>query len=231
MGPQTQGMSFDVNLVPDDLAERSKTLSRLSLLGLVAVVSITFVGILYGALFLYQQNVSSKLHNLTQELTGMQQQIDAFKQIQLDALVLKKRTDEVATLLDRHIIWSSFFSKLEHYTLKNVTITQLNADANGKVSITAGAPSPEIAFEQLNVFLSAKDFVTDAVMPAMPTLGTTAAPSATQSSSTPTSSSIPVEFPTTAPPGTAAANSTFAIELTLIPTLFYSTTTLIDLVQ
>lgn len=223
-GPQSQGMSFDVNLVPEDLAERNKTFSRISLLGLIIVVSIAFVGLTFGALEVYRQNVTSKIRNLDDELAGVRNQVIPLKQVQLDALALKKRTDEVYKLLDSQVHWTQFFVMLEKYTLKNVTFSSLTADSNGAVTLVATAPSPDVAFEQVSVFKKATDFLEKVEMQQLPTITTTATITETTTPST-TTSGIPVVTPTTPQPGTNTTSS-FTVLLTLQPSLLLSTSAL-----
>lgn len=222
---QLKKSMFDVNLVPDELVVRKRTMNRLTLLGLITVLALFGVGVIYGILVFYQQNVLSNAEQVEEELRRVEQQIDTLEPIQRDALVLQKRTQEIATILDSHIYWTSFFEKLSQYTLQDVTFLTVNADANGAVTLTAQAPDPAAAFEQRDVFLQATDLASNAQITLGPTI-----PDTTQSAvptTTPPAGGVAVPIPSTESP-LVIPMSNFTLSLTLAENLLHTPPLLLE---
>lgn len=216
--------AFDVNLVPDELVTWKRSMNRMTLLALIAVLAIAGVGLLYGILLFYQNNVVSQAREIENQLADANQQIVALEPVQRDALVLQKRTQEIKNLLNSHIHWTALFSKLEKYTLRDVSIKSITADVDGGVTINCQATDAAAGFEQLDVFAAAEDFVEDALLVSGPTIPQTIQEVTTETdtgtSDTETGFGAPFLTPSTAQPGTQSI-STFSIRLTLLPDLVY----------
>jgi Tfp pilus assembly protein PilN len=208
--PRALGMSFDVNLVPDEMVQRKQTMSRLTLLGVVVLITAFVCVVLYGVLAFYKTNVSSNVVSVQEETSRVQQQIDALTPIQRDALVLEKRTEEIQKLLDSQIHWTKLFDALEKYTMKNVTLLKVSAQPDGQVSIQGEAPDVATAFEQIAVFQNATDFVQSLSIQTTPSIPERA-----------TANTVPSEsiftFPSENAPGTTfVPTSNFSVQVQLV---------------
>jgi len=212
--PRALGMSFDVNLVPDEMVQRKRTMSRLALLGVVVLITAFVCVVWYGILAFYKTNVSSNVVSVQDETSRVQQQIDALTPVQRDALVLQKRTEEIQKLLDSQIHWTKLFGALEKYTMKNVTLSKVTAQADGQVVIQGQAPDVAVAFEQIAVFQSATDFIQSLSILTTPSIPVT---SSSNSTSTTSSSDSLFVFPSENAPGeTLAPKSIFSVQVQLV---------------
>lgn len=213
-GPASQGLMFDVNLVPDELAQKKRSMNRLTMLGLVAVISIAAVGLSYGILAFYKQSITTRAIDIDKQIQVSKQQISKLSSVQNDALVLKARTDQINELLASHIAWEKLFTLLEKYTLINVQFLKMSVDANGILTLDGQAIDTNTAFEQYAVLQKATDFATKVSMtpPTIPTIATNT--NATSGSSS--TGGIPVTLPTSQPPGSnQIPSSLFTLQITL----------------
>lgn len=217
------GLMFDVNLVPDELTQKKRSLSKLTWLALVFVISVAVVAASYFGIAFYKESIASRAERLDDDIERIKQQIKVLEPIQLDALVLKKRTEEIKKLLDSHVHWTTFFSKLETHTLERVQIKNVIANKDGTVTISATALQPEFAYEQLRVFENAEGFIASVSM-TTPTIPVRA--DDTDSAAPTTSSNIFIPVPTTETPGTAVPVSDFSFQIQLDRSLLYSANTL-----
>jgi len=151
--------SFDVNLVPEEMIEKKVPKSKLIIMGAVLVVSIFFIiGVRFG-LEIYYQNIIVKIEEINQEISVLDTDIRSYDELQKNVKNMKNKIDNVRDLLNSHIYWSQFLSKLESYTIPDVYYTGLTADVNGAVSLTVVGRDYESAVKQYLVFQNAKDFV------------------------------------------------------------------------
>lgn len=206
-----RGMSFDVNLVPDELVQRKRTMNRLTLLGVVVLVTAFVCVVVYGVLSYYKTNVSSNVVSVEETTARVQREIDLLTPVQRDALVLQKRTEEIQKLLDSQIHWIKLMDALETYTMKKVTLTKVSALSDGQVTIQGNAPDAAIAFEQIAVFRNATDFVQSLSITTTPSIPETATTTETVATG-----GLPFALPNEAPPGEVQTpKSIFAVQLQL----------------
>jgi len=219
-GPSTQGLKFNVNLVPDDLIQRKQSISRVTLLGLVLVLSLAVVGIGYFGLSYYKTQIQSESQNLDKKIADVKQSILRLEPIQRDAAVLEKRSQEIQTILDSQIYWSKLFSKLEEYTHSNVQIIRVSSKGEGVVKITGKTTDTKYAFEQLHIFQSAKDFILSAEFDSLPKIPVqTNTNSSTINNEQLNIPGLDVPIPGQQPPNTntSAPSSEFTMTLELQP--------------
>jgi|GEM_PF-6775451 len=218
--PRTPGGAFDVNLVPDELVQRKRTMSRLALLGVIVLVSAFVCLALYGVLSFYKTNIAKRVVDIDQQTFLTKNEINALKPVQRDALVLQKRTEEVKTLLDNQIHWTQLFTALEKYTLKQVALTKISAKSDGIVTIEGEAPDAATAFEQINVLKQASEFAETVTITTTPTI-----PKSATTFENVGPASLPFASPNTQAPGEGESpTSKFAVQVQLVPDLLSTTT-------
>jgi uncharacterized protein YoxC len=197
------GAGLNVNLVPEEfqpeVTPKDKLIFAVSIVIAIVVIAVTAVG-----LSLYTKKVEKKVALVDSELRSTQLQVDSFSTGTLNqAEVLKKLTDDVTKVLNQHVYWDTFFTKLEGVTLLNVTYTNMTVDVSGSVALTANAKTFKDVGDQLLVYQQAKGFITDVTIS-----------SATKSSGQ-----------AAGPPGAASPEETvsFGISLKVQPSIFFKT--------
>jgi len=210
--PHERSMSFDVNLVPDELVQRKRTINRLTLLGVVVLVTYFGCVVVYGVLSYYKTNVSSNVVSVEETTARVQHEIDLLTPVQRDALVLQKRTQEIKKLLDSQIHWLKLLDALETHTMKKVTLLKVSASSDGQIIIQGNAPDAATGYEQIAVLQQATDFVQSLSIIVAPTI-----PQRQKTAETVVPSGLPFTLPTEAPPGeTKAPQSSFSLKLQLV---------------
>jgi hypothetical protein len=156
--------AFMVNLLPDDLAGKVNPRQKLLLLGTVVgscaiVIAVTAVG-----LSLYKSNIVRRTEEVRTQRAALELQIRSSRDEQKQSIALEERAQTVSALLNRHIYWTKFFSKLERYTDPEVSYNAAFAgDINGTLSLRAVAADYRALARQMMIFEEAKDFVSKAV--------------------------------------------------------------------
>lgn len=152
---------FEVNLMPEELeGDLLLAKKRMVQLGLLVLGSVLVCLMVFAGLFLYESSIENKTTNLEGEIGIVEEEISLYREMQKAAINLKQRTDTINDLMDEHVYWTNFFTKLEEYTAKNVYFQSFNGDlTGGRVSLTARAASFLDVGRQLLIFQEAEDFL------------------------------------------------------------------------
>jgi hypothetical protein len=167
--PKTNKLLIDVNLIPQELLLKkhwSPTVKIIFIVLATIIPALLVTGIYFG--------VAQLQHTTDRDIAFERQRMD-----QITAAVanlhkrqaadrhLERKLVAINNLIKNHIKWSSFFTKLEKYTLDSVYYTDIKADISGELVLPAVAPSYEIAAAQLVALREANDFVSDAQVNSM----------------------------------------------------------------
>lgn len=155
---------WDVNLVPTDVLEQVVPVSLILYLILAMILACGFVfGGWLAVNFIYNNN-TIEVSKIDSEIASKEAEISAYDDLQKEVDALNTRVKDVRTLLDQHVYWSKFFTKLEQNTLPEVYYSSMSADVGGSVVLNAYAKTYEDAIKQLYIFERATDFVSVAVI-------------------------------------------------------------------
>ena len=109
----------------------------LGALVLIAALFLALVGIAYGGIYYYRQNLEQSLDGLTRELSQSEEDLDA-KHIQEMARV-DRGLRTARSLLAAHIYSSNLFSLLEDHTLVSVYYTSFDYTFGSGVALSGKA--------------------------------------------------------------------------------------------
>jgi Tfp pilus assembly protein PilN len=117
--------------------------------------------IFYGALFFQEQNVRKQHEIREQSISGLEEQILDFEELNQEISELGDQIVVVNDALNQHIYWTRFFELLEKYTVAEVTYGGLSAGTGGALTLSARGDDYESVARQLTVLQSeqAKEFV------------------------------------------------------------------------
>lgn len=190
-----------VNLIPMELRQSIDPRSKLISLGIALCGSLVLIGGIYASLTLYRTSILEKIQLLRAERMGVEQQINDLKPQQREAIDVSNKLKLVSGLLDSHIYWTKFFSKLEQYTIDEVYYTGAIAGSlGGQMTLSAVGTSFSSPARQLIALEAADDFVSSVTI--------TAAAASSGSSAN-------------LPPGSLSTTKvTFAVSITLVPDIF-----------
>ncbi len=153
---------LDVNLIPEELAKypeiefpKKVAATTLSVVIMVLLVVSGYLGLEW-----YQFTVTRQLADTTVQVDTVKNQISQFESSTAAALDVQRRLTLVRDLLNRHIYWTEFFSKLEHYTVPDVFYTNFSMAGQDQLVISAIARDYSAVAVQLVAFQQATDFVT-----------------------------------------------------------------------
>ncbi len=154
-------LGFDVNLLPEELIERTAPKRNLLILGITGAVALVIVLLVHFGLSLYESKIVANVEKVSAQISDVDAQIASYRDFQRKAAALKQESDAVKQLLDQHVYWTDFFQVLEEKTNQDIYFTSLAADVGGKITLTAVAKDYEAASRQLVTFQRARDFVQD----------------------------------------------------------------------
>ncbi|MFH0853744.1 MAG: hypothetical protein V1853_05055 [bacterium] len=194
--------SFLVNLLPTDFKQSINPKSKLISLGITLFATIFVIGGAYALLTIYRTSIIEDIQNLRTERSGIEDQIQNLKPKQKEAIAVNSRLQIITGLLDQHIYWTKFFSKLEDYTIDDVYYTgAFSGSLSGQITLSALGGSFTSPARQLLLLEQADDFVTNVSIN-----------SATASDVTDVN----------LPPGSVVARQVaFTISATLVPDIYY----------
>jgi len=130
--------------------------NRLLIVGGAVLV---IVAILSGGLYLYKNSLENKIVSLDTEMVALEQQRN--KQAEQNILVFNKQISMLSDLLDKHVYWTTAFSKIEGLTQSQIQFDSLTATlANNKIDLKATAANYTTIARQISAFLS-DESVTD----------------------------------------------------------------------
>ncbi len=155
-------LGLDVNLIPEELAKypeiefpKKVASTTLSVVIMVLLVISGYLGLTW-----YQFTVTRQFVDTTVQVDAVKNQISQFESSTVVALDVQRRLTLVRDLLNRHIYWTEFFSKLEHYTMSDVFYTNFSMAGQDQLVISAIARDYSAVAVQLVAFQQATDFVT-----------------------------------------------------------------------
>ncbi len=161
---QPARFDWDVNLVPSDVLEQVVPLSRILYLILAVLIACgTVFGGWLAVNFVYNNN-TIKVSEIDSEIANKEAEMNSYDDLKDEVDALNARVGDVRRLLDQHVYWSEFFTKLEQNTLPEVYYASMSADVGGSVILSAFAKTYEDAIKQLYVYERATDFVSTAVI-------------------------------------------------------------------
>ncbi|MBI5037315.1 MAG: hypothetical protein HZC01_01205 [Candidatus Kerfeldbacteria bacterium] len=212
------GTNWEVNLVPEESLEQEISISRVMMLATFIVVA---VGVVFGGWLWanwYYNSITTEINKMNNQIVIADIQIRSYEKMLNEINELRVQIDNVSTLLDKHVYWSSFFSELERATSPDVYFTSMSADVNGTVTLQAVGRNYDAAIKQLMVFEKAQSFVSDVTVSGIAFTGTLA-----ESTNTTATSAIGSATPAARVGDTPV---TFTVELTVQPAIFYFSPTL-----
>lgn len=142
--PLPDDESYNVNLLTEELVGKFNPQQKLLQLGLVALAAAAFVGVVYAGLSYYEKSVTNQVTAAQEQLTQVNRQINALQAKQRQISDTTKKIAAIKGLIDRHVRWTKFFDRLEHYTLPSVVYgTVFSGDVQGELAFTATTDSYE----------------------------------------------------------------------------------------
>lgn len=158
-------VSFDVNLLPEDLIDQYEPKKKLVTLAVVSGLTIVGLAALYVAMLFYQSSIVTKTNEVRTESGSINLQIGQYQKERAAALAFKEKIDAISDRLDKHIYWSKFFSLLEKHTVPDVHYNNAFAgDINGQMTLEAVGKDYSSVARQLVAFQQADDFVESVVI-------------------------------------------------------------------
>ena len=150
-----------VNLMPDDTLAGLEPAKKLVTYLIVLLISAGIIGGGYGALVWYENGIYDQAEQTTADIAQVNSKIIALRPEHKRALVFKYQADAIKSILDQHIYWTQFFSKLEKYTLPEVEYQSFAGTfapgSNPTFSISAATNSYDSLAKQILAFREAVD--------------------------------------------------------------------------
>lgn len=111
------------------------------------------VAVLAGGIYFYQTTIEDHLTDLDADLATLEQQRD--KQAEKNILIFNKQVAVLSNLLNKHIYWTTGFSKIESLTQTQIQFDTLTATAaNNVIGFEATAANYTTIARQIAAFLS-----------------------------------------------------------------------------
>lgn len=151
--PDAEEGDHRVNLLSEDLLTPDATRRHATVLGLSALGALLVVGLAYGGLLLYEQNVTKHITETKTKLEQVTQEITSLNVEQQQASATVQKLTAIQTLIDHHIRWTKFFGLMERYTMPEVTYgPTYSGSLADSVSVTATTTSFENVAKQYLIF-------------------------------------------------------------------------------
>lgn len=198
---------FDINLVPEEIIEKLIPKNKIANLAIWVVIALTIVGLAYTGLSIYKSTTIVKMQDLERQINDKNTEILSYRDFQKEIINLKEKTDDVKTILGKHVYWSKLFEYLEKYTISDVYYINIAGDLNGLINLDAVGKDYYSAARQLLVFSEAQDFVDNVTVTSIKSNVT---PAETQSQSTQTQQTQTTE-----------STVSFKISLSIKPSILY----------
>jgi hypothetical protein len=147
---------LDVNLIPRELAEKMRPLTKIRRLLWTAVLSWLVIFAIYGGMIWYQGYLISNVRNAQARIEEIDIEIESYKPWQEEALAFNNKATDISRILDQHIYWTAFFAFLEANTLPEVRYQNLSGDVAGTFTLSATAPNYETVAKQIALFKSSE---------------------------------------------------------------------------
>lgn len=189
---------LDVNLIPRELAEKMRPLTKIRRLLWAVILSWLVVFILYGGMLWYQGHLMNNVQQVQLKIKEIDSAIESYQPWQKEALAFNTKVEDISKILDQHIYWTAFFSFLEANTLPEVKYQNLSGDVAGVFTLSATAPNYETIAKQIALFQNS-DLISDVSV----------------------SSATAALNPSTEDANSSMAGVKFNISLTVKPDVFY----------
>lgn len=143
------------NIVRANLIKEQETLffnwhSKILTLILAMGLACLTIGILYGALLVWESNKLNENQDIFDNLASVNEEINKVEVVANEILGFNDKLVLVDFILDNHIYWTNFFSFLEEYTIVNVYYEGFSGDIGGQYSL------PSVARDFRDVYLQIK---------------------------------------------------------------------------
>ncbi|HMB25791.1 MAG TPA: hypothetical protein VKP03_00050 [Patescibacteria group bacterium] len=150
----------EINLISSDYREVLNAQLWLRMKILLLVIFIFTLIVAAGSLIFKFHNVElvKEYNSTVQEISQTQAKINSYDTGRMQAEKLKKRSDVLHVLVDNHLRWTAFLSKMERYTIENVYYTNMVVNKDFSVNLQARAKTYADLATQLAVLQEA-DFV------------------------------------------------------------------------
>ena len=161
--PPVQPSAMRINLAKLPPARQEQREPSFALLLLIFVAAWILPALaIYGCFSFinYQQvKVEAQITQAQKQKVELNSQLSPYLRQQGQLDVFNGRLAALGSLIKNQNTWQTFFNLLEKYTLDDVYYRELSAEAGGPMSLSAMAPSYQLAAEQTAVFSGAGEFV------------------------------------------------------------------------
>ncbi|MEK7580293.1 MAG: hypothetical protein AAB465_01620 [Patescibacteria group bacterium] len=153
-------INLGVSLVPEEIPITQRMIIE-GALKLIAFVLVSILLVFFGRLYAVHQYEVAKenIVRIQNDISTYDAQINALLPIRNQINTLGSKAQRVESLLKNHIYWTSFFAKLEEYTMPDIYWGDFGADTSGKISLTATGKDLISAARQLVALSNAPDFI------------------------------------------------------------------------
>jgi len=151
--------TLEVSLIPEEVIESPVAQKKILMIILWGIVSLLVIGGLFIVLKIEERELDKNILSMEQNIKALDQELNRLTEVYSRVNILKTKIKRSQDLLDRHIYWTNFFSKLEKYTLPEVSYAGLNANTEKEISLKTTAIDYRTAARQLLVLQSARDFI------------------------------------------------------------------------
>ena len=142
----------DINLLQSRIEEGgvnsssfARIVARILMLLVIAAV------VVYIALLVNGWHTKNKLTELNNKIETVQASAIGNKD-RIELVTRQEQLSELETLIDNHTYWSYLLPELTRVTLKTAKYTEIDAEDNGKLTLTANLPSYEEIEKFLQIF-------------------------------------------------------------------------------
>ncbi|KKR15285.1 MAG: hypothetical protein UT42_C0005G0005 [Candidatus Falkowbacteria bacterium GW2011_GWA2_39_24] len=144
------------NIVRANLIKDQETLffnwqSKILTLVLALGLALLTVGVLYGALLVWESNKLHDNQDVFDNLEAVNQEVKKEEAIAQEIMDFNNKLVLVDYMLDNHIYWSDFFKVLEDYTIFDVYYEGFSGDINGTYALPAVARDYRAVYLQLKL--------------------------------------------------------------------------------
>ncbi|MFA6098853.1 MAG: hypothetical protein WCV50_03695 [Patescibacteria group bacterium] len=154
-----ENMEWEVNLIPEDAVEVKVLASRWLYLALFIIIAfgLSFGGWVWSDW--YKNNITAQIGDVKQKIFEADARIKQYDQLLQNVQSLNQDIQDTTTLMSQHIYWSKLFEILEEYTTPDVYYTNMTADVNGYIKLSAAGKDYDSAIKQLMIYEQAKDVI------------------------------------------------------------------------
>jgi len=163
---------LDVNLIPRELAEKMRPLTKIRRLLWAVILSWMIIFTIYGGMLWYQGHLMNNVQQVQLRIKEIDTEIESYQPWQEEALAFNTKVEDISKILDQHIYWTAFFSFLEANTLPEVRYQNLSGDVAGIFTLSATAPNYETVAKQIALFQNSDLISNVSVSSATATLAT-----------------------------------------------------------